>query len=117
MIGNIAWWDLGASDQTVDSLQDYLRDEGVALWAGIRGLRLKFWISNRERNLWGAVMVWDAGVDPARLDQPLPPNRAVELIGYPPTERLTFEVEATVEGVHSTPDLGGLGAALAAVTS
>jgi hypothetical protein len=109
MKATIAWWDLTDSEQTIDSLREYLRDEGVRPWASVRGLRLKFWISDREGNRWGAVMLWesaDAGT------QVLPPHRATELIGYPPTERVRFDVEATIEGVHSEPNLSGLGLAL-----
>ncbi|MFZ3499672.1 hypothetical protein ACODT5_41800 [Streptomyces sp. 5.8] len=94
----ISWWDLSGSGQTIDSLRVYLRDEGVDPWTAIRGLRLKFWISDRVNNRWGAVMLWDSDAD---LTVPMPPNRATELIGYPPTERMTTDVEAIVEGVHS----------------
>jgi hypothetical protein len=102
----IAWWDLAGSDQTIDSLREYLRDEGVQPWAAVRGLRLKFWISDRAGNRWGAVMLWESADG---HDQPLPPHRAAELIGYPPTERVRFDVEATVEGVFADPTLSGHG--------
>ncbi|MFE6103945.1 hypothetical protein ACFVQ4_28820 [Streptomyces laurentii] len=98
MKATIAWWDLSGSGQTIDSLRVYLRDEGVDPWTEVRGMRLKFWISDRETNRWGAVMLWDTGAD---LTAPLPPNRATELIGYPPSVRMVSEVEALVEGVHS----------------
>ncbi|HEY0638543.1 MAG TPA: phenazine biosynthesis FMN-dependent oxidase PhzG [Pseudonocardiaceae bacterium] len=110
MRATIAWWDLSASTQTVDSLREYLRDEGVRPWEAVRGLRLKFWVADRPGNRWGAVMLWE-GDGPG--DQPLPPHRAAELIGYPPTERVRFDVEATVEGVHSMFGLSGQGPALA----
>ena len=106
MKARIAWWDLTESTQTIDSLRTYLQDEAVQPWASVRGLRLKFWISDRPGNRWGAVMLWesdDIG------DQPLPPHRAAELIGYPPTERVRFDVEATVEGVYAEPALSGHG--------
>jgi hypothetical protein len=106
----IAWWDLSASDQTVDSLRDHLRGGGVAPWADVPGLRLKFWISDRAGNRWGAVMLWEPG-HPAG-GQPLPRHRAAELIGYPPTERVCFDVEATVEGRYAVAALAGLGLAL-----
>jgi len=106
----IAWWDLSRSRQTIDTLREYLRDEGVGPWTSVRGLRLKFWVADREGNRWGAVMLWEAD---GPGDRPLPPHRAAELIGYPPTERVRFEVEATVEGIHSLPGLSGLGPALA----
>ncbi len=96
MRATIAWWDLTDSTQTIDSLCDHLRAEGVAPWADVPGLRLKFWISDETGNRWGAVMLWAPGY-PAD-GQPLPPNRAAELIGYPATERVRFDVEALVEG-------------------
>lgn len=105
MKATISWWDLSGSDQTIDSLRAYLRDEGVAPWADVHGLRLKLWISDRLTNRWGALMLWDSTAD---LTQPMPPNRATELIGYPPTLRMATDVEAIIEGVRSgeSVDLG-----------
>ncbi|MEF9907239.1 hypothetical protein [Streptomyces sp. P9-A2] len=98
MKATIAWWDLAGSGQTIDSLRVYLRDEGVEPWTEVHGMRLKFWISDRETNRWGAVMLWDSGAD---LTAPMPPNRATELIGYPPAVRMLSDVEAVVEGIPS----------------
>jgi hypothetical protein len=105
MRATISWWDLSGSDQTIDSLRVYLRDEGVEPWTQVYGMRLKFWVSDRQTNRWGAVMLWD---DLADLTAPMPPNRATELIGYPPTLRMATDVEAIVEGVHDgrSADLG-----------
>jgi hypothetical protein len=109
MKATIAWWDLTDSEQTIDSLREYLRGEAVQPWSSVRGLRLKFWISDRVGNRWGAVMLWESDdID----DQPLPPHRAAELIGYPPTERVRFDIEATIEGFFSDPELSGRGLAL-----
>lgn len=94
----ISWWDLAGSEQTIDTLRVYLREEGVAPWERVQGLRLKFWISDRQTNRWGAVMLLQATPDPAT---PMPLNRATELIGYPPTERLSADIEAIVAGIHS----------------
>lgn len=105
----VAWWDLSDSEQTIDTLREFLREEGVRPWWSVRGLCLKFWMADRDNDRWGAVMLWESGTDPG---QSLPPHRAAELIGYPPTERLVFEVEATIEGIHSMPGLAGLGPAL-----
>ncbi|MER6168154.1 hypothetical protein [Streptomyces violaceorubidus] len=106
MKATLSWWDLTGSGQTIDSLRVYLRDEGVEPWKEVHGMRLKFWISDRETNRWGAVMLWDSGAD---LTAPMPPNRATELIGYPPTVRMLSDVEALVEGVGSGgPDERGL---------
>ncbi|MFC0108427.1 hypothetical protein [Kibdelosporangium aridum] len=102
MKATIAWWDLSRSTQTIDSLRDYLRSEGVKPWADVPGLRLKFWIADRAGNRWGAVMLWETAPGP---DQPLPPHKAAELIGYPPTERIRFDVEACIEGVFAEPSL------------
>jgi trans-2,3-dihydro-3-hydroxyanthranilate isomerase len=93
---DIAWWDLDGSTQTIDTLREHLADGVVDAWAEVPGLRLKFWIADREHNRWGAVMLW-APDRPA--DYPLPANRAAELIGCPPTHRWRFEVEAAVEGL------------------
>lgn len=101
----VSWWDLSTSEQTIDSLRTHLRDEGVEPWTQVHGLRLKLWVSDRSTNRWGAVMLWESAAGP---DAPLPPNRATELIGYPPTHRMTTDVEAIVEGVRSgsSSDLG-----------
>ncbi|GAA4859414.1 hypothetical protein [Kitasatospora terrestris] len=105
----VAWWDLDGSAQTVDSLREFLREEAVERWAAFPGLLLKVWIADRERNRWGAFQLWESAEAAA---QPLS-TRAAELIGFLPTERLTFEVEATTEGIHQLPTLARLGAALA----
>ncbi len=102
----ITWWSLDKSKQTIDTLRQYLRDEGVEPWEKIRGLRLKFWISDRENNLWGAVTLWESS---EYISQSLPPNRASELIGYPPTLRLNFDIEAMVEGAYLSEALNKQG--------
>jgi trans-2,3-dihydro-3-hydroxyanthranilate isomerase len=104
MKASISWWDLSGSDQTIDSLRAYLRDEGVQPWERIPGLRLKFWVSDRRTNRWGAVMLWESDAD---LTAPMPPNRATEIIGYPPSLRMTTDVEAIVEGLHRGGVLDG----------
>lgn len=109
MKASITWWDLSHSTQTIESLREYLRDEGVEPWAKVQGLRLKFWVADPAGNRWGAVMLWEEF--PA-ADAPLPPHKALELIGYPPTERIRFDVEATIEGLFANPVLSGLGTAL-----
>jgi len=106
---DIAWWDLDRSAATIDSLREHLRDGTVEQWAEVEGLRLKLWIADRDRNRWGAVMLWEAG-RPAVM----PPNRAAELIGFPPTHRLGFDVEAAVEGAFTVAALHGLGPVFAA---
>ncbi|WP_030940093.1 hypothetical protein [Streptomyces sp. NRRL S-646] len=87
---DIAWWDLDGTGQTIDSLRADLGDGAVAEWKDVPGLRLKLWLADRESNRWGAVMLWEAD----RPDE-LPPNRAAQLIGGPPTHRGRFDVQAT----------------------
>jgi hypothetical protein len=107
MRADLAWWDLDGTSQTIDTLREHLRDGAVTPWADVPGLRLKFWIADRDHNRWGAVMLWEN-------DRPaeLPPNLAAGLIGRPPTHRMSFDVEATVEGHYSRAALDGLGPAL-----
>ncbi|MFI9173080.1 hypothetical protein [Streptomyces lincolnensis] len=104
----VVWWDLEGSGQTVESLRGFLRDEAVDRFSRVEGLRLKFWISDAEAGRWGAVMLWESAQAAAA---PLP-ARAAELIGRPPSVRFSFDVEATVEGVHTVRALAGLGVAL-----
>lgn len=105
MKATIAWWNLDQSKQTISSLREYLNDKNVDPWRRIPGLRLKIWISNPNNNLWGAVMLWE---DEYYMSQSLPPNKATELIGYPPTHRIVFDVEATIEGENQNQSLGKL---------
>ncbi|MFC7303458.1 hypothetical protein ACFQVC_04415 [Streptomyces monticola] len=92
MRADIAWWDLDGTGHTVDSLYVRLReDDWVRPWNEVPGLALKFWIADRAGNRWGAVMLWD----PERPEPGLlPPNRAAELLGGPPSHRESFEVQA-----------------------
>jgi hypothetical protein len=105
----IAWWSLDESEQTIESLREYLHDEGVQPWYTVEGLCLKLWIADHEHNRWGAVMLWESADSD---QQPLPPNRAADLIGYPPTHRTAFDIEASVQGMYSLPTLAGVGPAL-----
>lgn len=105
---DIAWWELAGTGQTIDTLRAHLRDGGVAPWAEVPGLRLKFWIADRQHNRWGAVMLWEDDDRPAVL----PPNAAAALLGGPPAHRVSFAVEASVEGRFTRAALAGLGPAL-----
>ncbi|MEV6479341.1 hypothetical protein [Streptomyces sp. NPDC051576] len=105
----IAWWDLTDSEHTAQSLRAFLRDEAEQSWSGIPGLLLKVWISDPEKNRWGAVFLWESeqAAAAARL-----PRSAGELIGRPLEFREWFDIEATVEGSHALASLAGLGLAL-----
>ena len=99
MKATIAWWDLAKSTQTIATLRNRLSNNEVEPWKKIKGLRSKFWISEAANNLWGALMLWESE---EYMQQTLPPNLAAELIGYPPTMRLVFKVEALVEENYET---------------
>jgi hypothetical protein len=109
MHATVVWWDLAESDQTIESLRNFLRDEAVGRFAEVPGLCLKFWISDSGTNRWGAVLLWESARAAAAAALP---NRAAELIGYRPHFQASFEVEATVEGVHAISVLSGHGLAL-----
>lgn len=82
-------------------MRTYLRDESVAAFAGVPGLRFKMWISDPEANRWGAVLLWESR---AASRQSLP-SRALEVIGHPPVVEHDFDVEATVEGRYQIQQL------------
>lgn len=105
----IVWWDLSASGQTIESLRTYLREQSVAAFSDVPGLRFKMWISDPDADRWGAVLLWESK---EASEQPLP-SRALELIGYPPTVAHSFDVEATTEGRFENPQLALLGLAFA----
>lgn len=104
----ISWWDLGDSEQTIDSLDEYLRAGGLGPWERVPELVVKFWISDRENNRWGAVQIWQHdGPGPDT-----PPNLVTGLVGYPPSTRLVFDVDASVEGAHTLGRITGHGRAV-----
>ncbi|WP_441251431.1 hypothetical protein [Kitasatospora sp. McL0602] len=105
----VVWWDLSASARTIEELRGFLREEAVDRFATVPGLVFKAWLADESTNRWGAVLFWESAEAAAR---PIP-ARAAELIGYPPTHRDAFDVEATVEGPHSLPGLARLGLAFA----
>ncbi|MFD8543162.1 hypothetical protein [Streptomyces sp. NPDC059649] len=98
---DIVWWDLSASGQTIESMREYLRDESVAAFSEVPGLRLKMWLSDAETNRWGAVLLWET----EEATRQVLPSRALELIGHPPVFAHGFDVEATTEGRFETAQL------------
>nr|ADR01069.1 NocA [Nocardia sp. ATCC 202099] len=106
----IILWDLAESDQTVASLRSYLRDYAVEAYSATPGLRQKVWVANTgpEGETWGAVYLWDD--EKAAYGRPPGVSRVVELIGYAPTQRSYFSVEAGADGPLAGA-LAGLGLA------
>jgi hypothetical protein len=105
----VVWWDLDGSEATIAQLREYLRDESVDAFAEVEGLRLKLWLSDEDRNRWGAVYLWESQ---AAGEQPLP-SRARAIIGKDPDFEEFFELEASVEGAFSEALLSRRGAAFA----
>jgi hypothetical protein len=100
-------WDLDGSNTTIEELRAYLRDESVDAFAQVPGLRYKAWVSDAATNRWGAVYLWESG---EAAQGPLP-SRARALIGKDPDVEEWFEVEASIEGVFSVPELSRRGLA------
>jgi hypothetical protein len=105
----IVWWDLSGSGQTIESLREYLRQESVAAFSEVPGLRFKMWLSDAETGRWGAVLLWETE-EASRQELP---SRALELIGHPPVVAHGFDVEATTEGRYETQRLAPRGLAFA----
>jgi hypothetical protein len=105
----VVWWDLDDSETTIAELREYLRDESVDAFAEVEGLRLKLWLSDEERNRWGAVYLWESE---AASGQTLP-SRARAIIGKDPDFEEFFDLEASVEGAFSEALLSRRGAAFA----
>ncbi|MFD7058968.1 hypothetical protein [Streptomyces sp. NPDC059906] len=103
----VAWWDLASSQHDAASLRPFLRDEAVARFSKVEGLRLKVWLSDAPTERWGALFLWES----ARAAEQELPARAAEIIGCPPAEVHVFDVEAVTEGRHTTPSLTGVGLA------
>lgn len=107
MLVRYVMWDMDGSRTTIEELRRYLRDESVDAFAEVRGLRFKAWIADEATNRWGAVYVWESK---EASQQPLP-SRARELIGKDPDLEEWFEVEASIEGAYSVPELSRRGRA------
>lgn len=108
MYANLVLWNLDASDVGIEDLRAYLRDYAVDAYAKVDGLRLKAWISDPRRNLWGAFYLWDR---PEAMPAIYTVSKVVDLIGYPPTSVGGFEIEAVAEGRSAHALLTGLGLA------
>ena len=107
MLVRYVMWDLDGTKTTIEELRRYLHDESVDAFASVPGLRFKAWMSDAATNRWGAVYLWESR---EAAQGPLP-SRARELIGKDPDVEEWFEVEASIEGVYSMPELSRRGLA------
>lgn len=98
-------WDLSAgSKMNVNELRRYIRDESMARFRQVEGLRQKAWISNAEAGRWGAFYLFETSEQADEVVAHVMEGRVVQLTGLRPTvER--FDVEAVVEGRHGGTDL------------
>lgn len=102
MYAVVVWWDLAGSAQTIDSLHRRLpRQDRIG--AGTDTPRhLVSWMHDRPGNRWGAVLMSESS-DVVHWTVLL---AATELIGYPPTDRWSFELTpGTDEGAGRPTDL------------
>jgi putative monooxygenase ydhR len=107
VILRLVLWNLADSKTTIEELRRYLRDESVAEFAEIPGLRFKAWISDDTTDRWGAVYLWESR---EAAEQQIP-SRARELIGKDPDLGEEFDVEATIEGRFEIEELSRHGLA------
>ncbi|MFE7192732.1 hypothetical protein [Kitasatospora sp. NPDC057541] len=101
----VLWWDLTDSAMTVESLLGRLRQGPEPSPEGDGAGR---WLWDRAGNRWGRVVLWDPLEGRARPDD----CPATELIGYPPTDCWSFELEAgpspgVPEGLAAGQEAGG----------
>ncbi|WP_026413551.1 hypothetical protein [Actinomadura oligospora] len=101
-------WDLAKSRVSVEDLREYLTGYAVDAYSRLPGMRLKMWFANPDRQIWGAVYLWD-GLE--HMGGPAQVTKAIELIGYPPTSVGVFDLEAVSEGVGAPAGFTGLGRA------
>ena len=107
MLLRLVLWNLADSKTTIEELRRYLRDESVAAFEEVRGLRFKAWFSDEVTERWGAVYLWESR-EAAQQDVP---SRARELIGKEPDIGEEFDVEATIEGQFLVEQLSRRGLA------
>ena len=107
MLVRLVLWNLADSKTTIAELRRYLRDESVAAFEDVPGLRFKAWISDETTDRWGAVYLWESREAASREL----PSRARELIGKEPDIAEEFDVEATIEGRFAVEELSRRGLA------
>lgn len=99
MYAVVVWWDLAGSAQTIDSLHRRLpRQDRIA--AGKDTPRhLVSWMHDRPGNRWGAVLMSES----AEVVHWTVLLAATELIGYPPTDRWSFQLDPGPDGSADRP--------------
>jgi hypothetical protein len=104
-------WELSSgSNVTIAELRDYLRNESIARFRQLQGLRQKTWVSNEAMRTWGAMYLFETREQADALVEHVAEGRAAELIGLQPRVQ-EFDVEAVVEGRHAGTELLAAGLA------
>ncbi|MCE7928326.1 MAG: YdhR family protein [Dehalococcoidia bacterium] len=105
-------WNLSSgSNATFEQLRDYLRNESIARFSAMPGLRQKTWISNPETGLWGAMYLFETAEQARELASHISTGRVAQLTGLAPATIEQFDVEAVTEGQHAGADLLTVGLA------
>lgn len=105
-------WDLSTGSRvTFEELRDYLRNESIARFSAMPGLRQKTWISNPGTGLWGAMYLFDKAEQAQELVSHIATGRVAQLTGLAPAIVEQFDVEAVTEGQHAGDDLLAVGLA------
>ena len=110
MIALLMQSDLSTTHGTLEALRAYIADTSVPKYRQMEGLRLKIFLSDAAGDTFGALYLWESE---AALEAALPHLGSSVRARSGNAPRLQrFEVEAIVEGVHATPDLTRVGAAM-----
>ncbi|MGW5453081.1 hypothetical protein [Nocardia sp. NPDC003979] len=102
---------LDRPDLTFAELREWVATKAAADYAQLPGVRLKTWISDERRGIWGAVYLVDSPDDIALDKLPRLPDGRTGPIGTPPHVMDWFQVEATVFGPADPSTLPSLGRA------
>ena len=109
MVGLLVLWTIPErGDVDLARMRRYIREESLARFRQVPGLRLKTWISNPETRRWGAFYLFETEDHARAVIEGLETGRASQLIGTPPRWEL-FDVEAVIEGAHRGSPLTEVG--------
>jgi hypothetical protein len=103
-------FDLRSTYGSIEDLRTYIANRSVSKYREVDGLRMKIFLSDLHAGTFGALYLWETD---AALEAALPELGSSVRDRWGINPRLQrFEVEAIVEGRHTTPDLSRVGRAL-----
>ena len=110
MIALLMLADLSATHGTLDALRMYIAERSVPKYRQMDGLRLKVFLSDARGDAFGALYLFETE---QALEAVLPELGSSVRERWGVTPRFQwFEVEAIVQGRHTTPDLSRVGQAM-----